>query len=264
MNEQTAEIPERSAAAVRVARTVAAFARSRADLLICAAAGLFLAGFGAFGTGDATAAERVTFWVGVMIAAGLIHRAVARGADRLPFRIGAPLLRTALIALLAAGPLALVAWAAANLVFDDPWDPASAASFLPRAALVAFGLAFLLHGAARGAEASTQAAPERRTLDRLPAPLRAARIEALEAEGHYVRVHTSAGSALILARLSDLADGALAPDGARVHRSWWVSRAAVRTVEREGGRLFLRLGGDVRAPVSRNAARTLRRACWLS
>ena len=65
------------------------------------------------------------------------------------------------------------------------------------------------------------AAPEypREFVSKLPAALRRD-ILALEAEDHYLRVHTLHGSALILMRLADAAAIIDPRLGLRVHRSW--------------------------------------------
>jgi hypothetical protein len=85
---------------------------------------------------------------------------------------------------------------------------------------------------------------------------------ALEAEDHYVRVHTSAGSTLVLSRLADAIAGLGAVEGLRVHRSWWVARHAVRSATVERRRLSLVLVNGVTAPVSRQAAPAVRREGW--
>ena len=99
-------------------------------------------------------------------------------------------------------------------------------------------------------------------LEKLPHRLRRAEIFALEAEDHYLRVHTAAGDALILMRLSDAIVAVNALDGARTHRSWWVARSAVDAVSRGDGRARLTLRNGVVAPVSRTYAPGLREAGW--
>lgn len=99
-------------------------------------------------------------------------------------------------------------------------------------------------------------------LRRLPAKIAGGEIWALEAEDHYVRVHTSKGSDLILLRLQDAINEMGATDGARVHRSWWVARAGIAGAKRltEGGVLTLKSG--VEAPVSRANAGELKARGW--
>jgi len=99
-------------------------------------------------------------------------------------------------------------------------------------------------------------------LDRLPPKLKGARVLAVQAEDHYLRVHTSAGDDLILLRLADAERELESLDGLRVHRSWWVARDAVADVTRADGRMTLKLVNGVEAPVSRTYARAVRDAGW--
>ena len=101
-----------------------------------------------------------------------------------------------------------------------------------------------------------------RFLDRLPPRLRGATLHAVQAEDHYLRLHTDRGSDLILMRLSDAVAELEGLEGARTHRSWWVARDAVRGATRGDGRATLTLEGGVAAPVSRRYARALRAAGW--
>jgi len=87
-------------------------------------------------------------------------------------------------------------------------------------------------------------------LAKLPPALRSD-IIALEAEDHYLRVHTLHGSALILMRLADAAAIIDPRLGLRVHRSWWVAKDAVRALERAPGRAIFRLVNDTEVPISR-------------
>ncbi|MBO9706945.1 MAG: response regulator transcription factor [Caulobacter sp.] len=87
-------------------------------------------------------------------------------------------------------------------------------------------------------------------------------ILALSMEDHYVRVHAAAGQTLLLMRMADavaLMDG---QDGARVHRSWWVARAAVEGFRRDGRRVWLRARGDLLVPVARGRVRALASEGW--
>jgi DNA-binding LytR/AlgR family response regulator len=105
-------------------------------------------------------------------------------------------------------------------------------------------------------------APPPKFLGRLPVKLAGAELWAVEAEDHYLRLHTSQGQDLILMRLGDAITELEGIEGARTHRSWWVARAAVRRVEREDGRARLVLADGAEAPVSRAYVKTLRAAGW--
>jgi DNA-binding LytR/AlgR family response regulator len=104
-----------------------------------------------------------------------------------------------------------------------------------------------------------------RFTDRLPLPLRCAKVIALEAEDHYLRVHLEGGqSTLILMRLSDAIAELPRDTGAQTHRSWWVAKDAVRGVSKAEGRATLALDGGMKAPVSRSFYRELGAQGWLT
>ncbi|MEL7538038.1 MAG: LytTR family DNA-binding domain-containing protein [Pseudomonadota bacterium] len=73
---------------------------------------------------------------------------------------------------------------------------------------------------------------------------------ALEAEEHYVRVHTSAKAYMIHHRLRDAIADMPTSLGTQVHRSWWVSKEAVMKVTRSGRRRILVLSNGLEVPVS--------------
>ena len=99
-------------------------------------------------------------------------------------------------------------------------------------------------------------------LDRLPARL-GRRLLHLHMQDHYVEAHTEEGSDLLLLRFRDALREVEGLDGAQVHRSHWVARAAVAGVERRSGRIALRLVNGSRVPVSRSFAPALRDRGWL-
>ena len=98
-------------------------------------------------------------------------------------------------------------------------------------------------------------------LARLAKPLEG-RLICLEMQDHYLVVHHSGGSEMILCRMEDAArelDGL----GQRVHRSWWVAADAVDGSEREGQRTLLRLTDDRRVPVGRSFRPDLKATGWI-
>ena len=128
--------------------------------------------------------------------------------------------------------------------------------------LVMTGLAFLLRPHATQTHAAAPDAPAPRFLARMPTRLAGAELYAVEAEDHYLRLHTSRGQDLILMRLSDAIEELEGLEGAQTHRSWWVAKSAVQDAERLDGRAVLTLKDGAEAPVSRGFAKTLRSAGW--
>ena len=106
------------------------------------------------------------------------------------------------------------------------------------------------------------ATPSNPLLDALPAEL-GSDVIALEMEDHYVRVHTTLGSELVLMRLRDAMSHVSETEGRQTHRSWWVARGAVEDVVREGRNVRLVLAGGLEAPVSRAQVSELRDAGWI-
>jgi hypothetical protein len=233
-------------------------------LAVCAAAGTFMALVGAFSTGAEPIGRRLAYWIGLLLVGGLAGGAIARrvfGSGRFQER---PWLAGAIVAALLTLPLTLLVWAASTILFRSGWDPAEILRTLPSVAVVSAAMTAIAYlvGRAQRQTRAEPAAPPPPFLKRLPPKLRGARIYAVEAEDHYLRVHTDRGSDLILMRLSEAIGELEGLDGAQTHRSWWVAREAVADVERGDGRATLTLGNGVKAPVSRTHARTLREAGW--
>jgi DNA-binding LytR/AlgR family response regulator len=82
-------------------------------------------------------------------------------------------------------------------------------------------------------------------------------------EDHYVRAHGPGTSALILLRMRDAEAELAGVDGRRVHRSWWVARASVEKVLRDGRGYKLRLTNGLEAPVARDRVAALKAAGWI-
>jgi DNA-binding LytR/AlgR family response regulator len=233
-----------------------------------AAAALVLTLTGAFGTGDAPFAWRLAYWLTV-VAVGSAWGAACQALlaarldlDERPWRH--ILILTALVAV----PMCLFVWAATGPFFGGRMLPVSALPLLVvpvvtvSAAICA--LVVLLGRATpvqTHASADPAARPARFT-ERLPLHLYGARLIAVEAEDHYLRLHTDRGSDLILMRLTDALGELEGLEGAQTHRSWWVARDAVRGASRRDGRATLTLEGGISAPVSRRYARALREAGW--
>ncbi|KAK0350158.1 hypothetical protein LTR94_030134 [Friedmanniomyces endolithicus] len=167
------------------------------------------------------------------------------------------------------GPMCVIVWAATGLFFNQRLYPLSAlpALFIPVLA-VTLGVTLVNIFLGRSVPLQTHAAsaaqtiPTVRFLERLTPKLRGATLRAVQGEDHYLRVHTDKGSDLILMRLSDAVAELEGLEGAQTHRSWWVAKSAVQSVERNDGRATLTLEGGLLVPVSRRYARGLREADW--
>ncbi|PLR27777.1 hypothetical protein SGCZBJ_05320 [Caulobacter zeae] len=240
-------------------------ARHGRGVVVAGLAGLFLAFAGAFGTGDAPLWIRLVYWL-VLCWSGAAAGAAVSGivqnsglTERRPFVGGAA------ITLGVALPGTLYVWAMSSLMFGAlPRLENLRQFFLPVLAVTAAitALNFLVARKPVETHAAAPEAPPPRFLDRLPARLRGATLYAVEAQDHYLRLHTSRGEDLILMRLSDAIAELEGIEGAQTHRSWWVARAAVVDARRGDGRAVLTLAGGAEAPVSRAYAKALREAGW--
>jgi DNA-binding LytR/AlgR family response regulator len=229
--------------------------------------GLLLGFAGPFGSYPAfPTATRYAFWLG-LAAAGAV---AAIGADavlpRTRMRAGA--IRIGAVALLSALPMTfVVAWTMTLIQPGRIYAPQQLLGLFWGVAAVQLLVVAATRSASPivgdaevlpvpGNEAAPAAFPPA-LLGRLP-PGIGSDIIALETEDHYLRVHATGGSALILMRMAD-AVAMLDPRlGAQVHRRWWVAERAVAGLRTEGQKLFLRLVDDRLVPVGRTFAAAAR------
>jgi hypothetical protein len=235
------------------------------DLLLLAAVGLLMAELGPYRTGEFPVALRTGYWLIAAIGAGLAGIAIDAvvGPRIQPF-----LLRIAIVALAMTPPVTLFIYALNAAMLDLPrrwW-------LMPQLAWQVFAVTFLIMALRsliwrRVVETRTIVVPPlpeaaRALRLRLSAKRRAAKLIALEAEDHYVRVHTDAGSELISMRFSEAVEELALAHGFRLHRSWWVAADAIEAVRWRRGGGEARLIGGIAAPVSRSHAPALKAAGW--
>jgi len=245
---------------ISVARTVT----------IAAAAALFMAYAGAFGSGAAPLSDRLVYWVTTMVGASLIGVGLFVPAERRGFLDRRPLLGVAVLALIMSLPLTVLVWFMTSVFFADmnALRLRFLPGFFPPVLLVSAVMTAINYLAATRAprRLETHAAPAGsappRFMERIPLKLRGGSLYAVQAEDHYLRIHTSKGSDLILLRLADAVAELEGIEGAQVHRSWWVAKAAVVDAKRADGRAVLTLKNGVEAPVSRSYAGALRDGGW--
>jgi len=97
---------------------------------------------------------------------------------------------------------------------------------------------------------------------RLSAKRRGARLLAIEAEDHYLRVHTDAGEELLSVRFADALAELAGAHGFKTHRSWWIAADAIEAVHWRRGGGEARMAGGLVVPVSRSQAPLLKAAGW--
>jgi len=235
------------------------------DLLLLAGFGLAMAALGPYRTLDIPDATRTAYWLVATTGAGLAGILVDWAIGQ---RIRGFWLRIAIVSLVATVPVTPFIYALNALILDlprRPWLMPQLAWQVLVVLLLVMALRALLWR--RIVETRTVVAPplpeaERAFRMRLSAKRRAARLIALEAEDHYVRVHTDSGSELVAMRFADAVGELALAHGYRLHRSWWVSAEAIEGVRWNRGTGEARLAGGLTAPVSRSCAAVLKEAGW--
>ena len=235
------------------------------DLLLFAFVGLVMAELGPYRTVDAPHLLRIAYWLLAVFGSGLAGIVAERFVAA---RVRGFWVRIAVASVIITPPVTLYIYALNALMLGLPrrwW-------LLPQLAwqvLVVMLLLMTLRALLwrRVVETRTIVMPplpeaERDFRLRLSAKRRAARLIAIEAEDHYVRVHTDSGSELVAMRFLDALEELSRAYGCRVHRSWWVAGDAIEQVRWTRGGGEVRLTGGIVAPVSRSYAAALKSAGW--
>jgi hypothetical protein len=231
------------------------------SLAITLAAGLFLSLAGAFGTGEAPMVWRLAYWLPLMLVGWVWSVVVSRFVFRSGLFAEPTWARVAIASVLAALPVTVAVGVVGRLAFGVHY--ASGPPLLVFAYVLVVCVLLMLINIAVDRQPTTQASDKPpKFLDRLPLKLRGAEVWAVEAEDHYLRLHTSKGQDLILMRLSDAVSELQGIEGAQVHRSWWIARDAITDAQRGDGRATLTLKDGSQVPVSRTYARLLRQRGW--
>lgn len=235
------------------------------DLLLLATCGLLMGELGPYRTADAPDALRRAYWLVAVLGAGLSGILADKALGP---RIRGFWARIALVSLAITPPVTLFIYALNAIMLDLPRRP----WLLPQLAWQVLNVTLLIMTLRallwrRVVQTRTVVmAPlpdaERSFRLRLSAKRRAARLIALEAEDHYVRVHTDSGSELVPMRFSEAVEELAKAYGYRLHRSWWAAADAIEDVRWNRGTGEARLVGGISAPVSRSYAPGLRDAGW--
>lgn len=239
--------------------------RASLDFALFAFVGLVMAELGPYRTFDAPQLLRTAYWLlsvfGGGLACILVEHAIAN-------RVRGFWLRIAVASLIVTPLVTLYIYALNAVMLDLPrrwWLMPQLAWQVLVVMLLLMTLRALLWR--RMVETRTIVMPplpeaERDFRLRLSAKRRAARLIAIEAEDHYVRVHTDTGSELVTMRFSDALEDLARAYGYRVHRSWWVFGEAIEGVRWARGGGEVRLTSGIVAPVSRAYVAGLKSAGW--
>ena len=246
----------------------AAARRWAIDLVLLALIGLLMGFLGPFGSDRTPIGLRYVYWMICMVGGGLIGIA---GDEALRRRVSGPWRRVAAASVLMTPAVALLVLSTEHRLLGGPFGWPGYLRLLwqvfPILLAVMVVRAFVWRRSPARIETRTIVAPplpeaEAAFRRRLSARRRMARLIAVEAHDHYLKVHTDAGAELITLRFADALNELSRAHGWRVHRSWWVAADAVEGVRWRKGVGELHLLGGLTAPVSRTHAPALKEAGW--
>lgn len=238
------------------------------DLAMLVAIGLLMGFLGPFGSDRVPDVERYIYWMVCMVGGGLIG--IVADALLSP-RVTMTWRRVAAVSLSMTPAVSLLVLTTEHLLLGGRFDVEGFVRLLwqvwPILLAVMAVRALVWRRAPARVETRTVIAPplpeaEAAFRRRLSAKRRGARLIAIEAHDHYLKVHTDAGAELVTLRFADALDELARAHGWRVHRSWWVAADAVEEVRWRRGAGEMRLVGGLRAPVSRTYGPMLKEAGW--
>lgn len=208
---------------------------------------------------------RMAYWLTLIVGGGAIGIAVDEAARRRlrgfwPRLLASSFGMTPLVTLLVAVVAHLML--GAPLRVPDPLDLAFQVFLLSFAVMALRQLALVRAEPVETPRAGLPLDPTVTFRRRLSAKRREAALIAVEAEDHYLRVHTDAGDELITARFGDALAELAGARGFQTHRSWWVAAGAIEDVRWRRGAGEARLAGGLVAPISRRHAAPLKAAGW--
>jgi hypothetical protein len=238
------------------------------DLAMLVAIGLLMGFLGPFSSERAPIVARYVYWMICMVGGGLIGIVAD---DLLSRRMVATWRRVGVVSVLMTPAVSLLVLTTEHFLMGAPFGDPGYQRLLWQvwpillAVLVVRTLAWRRLPAQ--VETRTIVVPplpeaEAAFRRRLSAKRRAARLIAIEAHDHYLKVHTDVGEELITLRFADALDELARAHGWRVHRSWWVAADAVEGVRWRRGAGEIRLAGGLMTPVSRTYAPALKEAGW--
>lgn len=238
------------------------------DLCILVAIGLLMGFLGPFGSDRAPTGLRYAYWMMCMVGGGV----VAIGGDMILQRRITKTWQRVLVGSVALTPfVSLIVLLSEHWVMGGRLDWQGFTNLLwqvwPILLAVIAVQALIWHRPASEVQTRTIIAPplpeaEAQFRRRLSAKRRSAKLLAIQAQDHYLMVHTDAGDEMITMRFADALSELEQAHGWQVHRSWWVSADAVEAVRWQRGSARLTLAGGLCAPVSRTYGPTVKAAGW--
>jgi hypothetical protein len=238
--------------------------RACAELALMAAVGVLMSFLAPYDSGEMPLRFRLIYWGLLIIGGGMIGVAIDLILGR---RLKGFFVRLLVDSTLMTPFVALLVMLVANRMYGARWSVHAYTGLLFQVFIICVLVMALRQLAWQ--QVWPEPAPLHETREpsdafrrRLSARRREARVLAVEAEDHYLRVHTDAGDELITARFGDALQELEGWPGFRTHRSWWVAACAIEGVRWNRGRGEVRLTTGMVVPVSRSKAQTLKAAGW--
>jgi LytTr DNA-binding domain len=242
--------------------------RATLELALLLAMALFMAAIGPYGTGTLPPQRALLYWFLCMVGGGLIGIAIDETAGR---RAGSFWRRLAVSSLGMTPLVTLLVLFVSHVLLPQPLSLGRYLGLLWQVLVVCVPVmalrALVWRRPRTVVETRVVVAPPLPEAEaafrlRLSARRRAARLIAVEAYDHYLRVHTGAGSELVTARFAEALEELAGAHGFQTHRSWWIAADAIESVRWRRGAGEARLAGDLTAPISRAHAPALKAAGW--
>lgn len=234
-------------------------------LLVLALIGAFLASIGAFDTDQVDTPRRFAYWIFPLVVGGACGGLIEQWLESHRWLVRRPWPRAIVLTLLMAVPATAIVSGTAVVLFGARFAMTHTLNLYPQVVLICAPLVAIAwlsrREVLRHAPPPVGLAPAA-LREKLPPRQARARLLAVEAEDHYLRIHTEAGATLTLMRFADALEALAGMDGVRTHRSWWVARTAVEEARWRRGRGDLVLTGGLLAPVSRTFAARVKAIDW--
>lgn len=249
-------------------RTAAGARRFLIDVAVLSAIGLLMGVLGPFGSEIMPTHLKYGYWLAVILGGGLIGVGLDETLGR---RLSPTWRRVIVVSVLMTPAVSLFVLLTAHLMLGQYVDVRGYMRLLSQVFVISLPImavhALVWRGPQVRVETRTVIEPplpqaEAAFRRRLSAKRRAARLIAVEAHDHYLRVHTDAGEELITLRFADALAELSHAHGYQTHRSWWVAADVIEAVRWRRGQGEARLAGGVTAPVSRTHASRLKEAGW--
>ncbi len=230
--------------------------------------GILLAFAGAFNTSDIYLGVRLAYWIITIFVGNLIAYSVSLGLDKVKFLEDRLLVyhtfHLAIICIL----ITILVVGVNSFVFDLKFDFRMMIRISPGVFVISLFMTIVhlvlsqIPQQSHASSVNNSSNPEIAFYERLPFKFKKANILAINAEDHYLRVHTDNGDTMILMRLYDAIKELEGIEGSQTHRSWWVAKDAISEIVKGDGRISFRLKNNEIAPVSRSFHGVLKAQNW--